>query len=271
MIGALLGSAHGRRPSRARSAPSAQTSLDGSATSSVSWEPVRGGEDNRTSAAMIVSSYGVTATRVQLLVDSLDSSGQIVAAASGVAGRQQPAGILDYLLRGSDSSASLALSRERVRLRLRAVGADRVALARPDGPPRSPLRCHFADAGRMPRAENVRLGRADAFQGPEKNDPGGSGKPRWRFGSSDRQRFQGAVPRGSQEYPAVARSGSPHFPRARYWRRRTGARLVVLRPDPAVRWARRDDVAPLPRPRSRLTGLWTGTMRLISRWNGSAM
>ncbi len=36
----------------------------------VSWEHLRG---------YIVNSYGVTATRVQLLVDSLDSSGQIVA------------------------------------------------------------------------------------------------------------------------------------------------------------------------------------------------
>lgn len=44
----------------------------------VSWEPFeRGGQPYL--SGYIVSSYGVTATRVQLLVDSLDSSGQIVA------------------------------------------------------------------------------------------------------------------------------------------------------------------------------------------------
>jgi len=44
----------------------------------VSWEPFerRGQPYLR---GYIVNSYGVTATRVQLLVDSLDSSGQIVA------------------------------------------------------------------------------------------------------------------------------------------------------------------------------------------------
>src|SRR6267142_4121077 len=44
----------------------------------VSWEPFerRGQPYLR---GYIVSSYGATATRVQLLVDSLDSSGQIVA------------------------------------------------------------------------------------------------------------------------------------------------------------------------------------------------
>jgi hypothetical protein len=45
---------------------------------SVSWEPFeRRGEPYL--SGYIVNSYGVTATRVQLLVDSLDSSGQIVA------------------------------------------------------------------------------------------------------------------------------------------------------------------------------------------------
>jgi hypothetical protein len=45
---------------------------------SVSWEPFeRRGQPYL--GGYIVSSYGVTATRVQLLVDSLDSSGQIVA------------------------------------------------------------------------------------------------------------------------------------------------------------------------------------------------
>src|SRR6266852_3654622 len=45
----------------------------------VSWEPFerRGQPYLR---GYIVNSYGVTATRVQLLVDSLDSSGQIVEA-----------------------------------------------------------------------------------------------------------------------------------------------------------------------------------------------
>ena len=44
----------------------------------VSWEPFeRRGQPYL--GGYIVSSYGVTATRVQLLVDSLDSSGQIVA------------------------------------------------------------------------------------------------------------------------------------------------------------------------------------------------
>ena len=44
----------------------------------VSWEPFeRRGQPYL--SGYIVSSYGVTATRVQLLVDSLDSSGQIVA------------------------------------------------------------------------------------------------------------------------------------------------------------------------------------------------
>ncbi|HEV8530449.1 MAG TPA: hypothetical protein VGT00_03430 [Methylomirabilota bacterium] len=44
----------------------------------VSWEPLdRRGQPYL--SGYIVSSYGVTATRVQLLVDSLDSSGQIVA------------------------------------------------------------------------------------------------------------------------------------------------------------------------------------------------
>jgi hypothetical protein len=45
---------------------------------SVSWEPFdRRGQPYL--SGYIVSSYGVTATRVQLLVDSLDASGQIVA------------------------------------------------------------------------------------------------------------------------------------------------------------------------------------------------
>jgi hypothetical protein len=45
---------------------------------SVSWKPFeRRGQPYL--GGYIVSSYGVTATRVQLLVDSLDSSGQIVA------------------------------------------------------------------------------------------------------------------------------------------------------------------------------------------------
>jgi hypothetical protein len=45
---------------------------------SVSWEPFqRRGQPYL--GGYIVSSYGVTATRVQLLVDSLDSSGKIVA------------------------------------------------------------------------------------------------------------------------------------------------------------------------------------------------
>jgi len=45
---------------------------------SVSWEPFeRRGQPYL--GGYIVSSYGVTATRVQLLVDSLDSSGRIVA------------------------------------------------------------------------------------------------------------------------------------------------------------------------------------------------
>jgi hypothetical protein len=45
---------------------------------SVSWKPFeRQGQPYL--GGYIVSSYGVTATRVQLLVDSLDSSGQIVA------------------------------------------------------------------------------------------------------------------------------------------------------------------------------------------------
>jgi hypothetical protein len=90
---------------------------------SVSWEPFerRGQPYLR---GYIASSYGVTATRVQLLVDSLDTSGQIVAQRVEWLGGQRPAGILDYLLRGSHSPASLALSRERVRIRLRAVGAD---------------------------------------------------------------------------------------------------------------------------------------------------
>jgi hypothetical protein len=45
---------------------------------SVSWEPFdRRGEPYL--GGYIVSSYGVTATRVQLLVESLDASGQIVA------------------------------------------------------------------------------------------------------------------------------------------------------------------------------------------------
>ena len=44
----------------------------------VSWEPFeRRGQQYL--SGYIVSSYGVTATRVQLLVDSLDSSGQIAA------------------------------------------------------------------------------------------------------------------------------------------------------------------------------------------------
>jgi hypothetical protein len=44
----------------------------------VSWEPFdRRGQPYL--GGYIVSNYGVTATRVQLLVDSLDSSGQIVA------------------------------------------------------------------------------------------------------------------------------------------------------------------------------------------------
>ena len=44
----------------------------------VSWEPFeRRGQPYL--SGHIVSSYGVTATRVQLLVDSLDSSGQIAA------------------------------------------------------------------------------------------------------------------------------------------------------------------------------------------------
>jgi hypothetical protein len=44
----------------------------------VSWEPFeRRGEPYL--SGYVVSSYGVTASRVQLLVDSLDSSGQIVA------------------------------------------------------------------------------------------------------------------------------------------------------------------------------------------------
>ncbi len=44
----------------------------------VSWEPFeRRGQPYL--SGHIVNSYGVTATRVQLLVDSLDSSGQIVA------------------------------------------------------------------------------------------------------------------------------------------------------------------------------------------------
>jgi hypothetical protein len=44
----------------------------------VSWEPLeRRGQPYL--SGYIVSSYGVTVTRVQLLVDSLDSSGQIVA------------------------------------------------------------------------------------------------------------------------------------------------------------------------------------------------
>jgi hypothetical protein len=44
----------------------------------VSWEPFeRRGQPYL--SGYIVSSYGVTATRVQLLVDSLDSSGQIIA------------------------------------------------------------------------------------------------------------------------------------------------------------------------------------------------
>ena len=44
----------------------------------VSWEPFeRRGQPYL--SGYIASSYGVTATRVQLLVDSLDSSGQIVA------------------------------------------------------------------------------------------------------------------------------------------------------------------------------------------------
>lgn len=43
----------------------------------VSWEPLeRRGKPYL--SGYIVSTYGVTATRVQLLVDSLDSSGQIV-------------------------------------------------------------------------------------------------------------------------------------------------------------------------------------------------
>jgi hypothetical protein len=43
----------------------------------VSWEPLeRRGQPYL--GGYIVSSYGVTATRVQLLVDSLDSSGQVV-------------------------------------------------------------------------------------------------------------------------------------------------------------------------------------------------
>ena len=79
--------------------------------------------------------------------------GYAFCAASGVAGWQQPAGILDYPLRGSDSSASLALSRERVRLRLRAVGADRVAIALPDAPPRSLL---LPFAGEALRLVNLR-------------------------------------------------------------------------------------------------------------------
>lgn len=45
---------------------------------SVSWEPIeRRGQPYL--AGYIVSSYGVLATRVQLLVDSLDASGKIVA------------------------------------------------------------------------------------------------------------------------------------------------------------------------------------------------
>ena len=44
----------------------------------VSWEPFeRRGQPYL--SGYVVSSYGVTATRVQLLVDSLDSSGRIVA------------------------------------------------------------------------------------------------------------------------------------------------------------------------------------------------
>ena len=181
--------------------------------------------------------------------------GYAFCAASGVAGWQQPAGIRDYLLRGSDSSASLALSRERVRLRLRAVGADRVALARPDGPPRSlccdtpsavvsssatvptpqpasgPRRSgsaagpprwglHFADAGRMPREENVRLGRAE-FRVPRGMIPAAASP------AGDSAARSSAPPGCRHSWSArvscSSASGSPHFPRARY-----GAAAQVL-------------------------------------------
>jgi len=93
--------------------------------------------------------------------------GYAFCAASGVAGWQQPAGILDYPLRGSDSSASLALSRERVRLRLRPVSADRVALAPPDAPPRS-LLLPFAGEplrlGNLRRSHSARLFRQQTRQ-----------------------------------------------------------------------------------------------------------
>jgi len=76
VIGTLLGVLAATSPAPAQ--PLSPTFPGWERYFSVSWEPFeRRGQPYL--GGYIVSSYGVTATRVQLLVDSLDSSGRIVA------------------------------------------------------------------------------------------------------------------------------------------------------------------------------------------------